>query len=52
MVGQPLQDSGLLYYQYFCSAVFLMNCKEKLYDLFLHQFLNVPRFVVQKIICD
>lgn len=27
MVGQPLQDSGLLYHRYFCSSVFLMNCK-------------------------
>lgn len=30
MVEQPLQDSGLMYHQYFCSSVFLMNCKENL----------------------
>lgn len=47
MVGQPLQDSGLLYHKYFCSSVFLMNCKN---DDFLRKVWNVPEIIVDHII--
>lgn len=46
MVEQPLQDSGLLSHQYFCSSVFLMNCTEHCKTFY--RVLNVLKLLSNK----